>query len=316
MSALGVDVNHAAKLLQNDEIIGIPTETVYGLAGNALKPSVVAKIFEAKDRPKFDPLIVHIGRLSQVQDLVEPISQELKSLLKDQWPGPLTVLLPRKGIIPDLTVAGSNKVAIRMPNQKLTLELLGILDFPLAAPSANPFGYISPTTAEHVLDQLGDKVTYVLDGGPCQIGIESTIIEPIGKECTILRLGGLDLEVLKPYFDKIHLKLSQNSNPQAPGQLDKHYSPGKKLSLFTNKSEMPLNEKAIYILFDSPLKNIPLNQQLILSEGSDLGEAAANVFAYLRKADKMDGIEIFVQSVPECGLGLAINDRLRRAAAQ
>ena len=197
---IGTDINHAAELLQQGEIIGIPTETVYGLAGNALNPMVVAKIFEAKERPAFDPLIVHIGQINQLQLLAESVPDRVKSMLENLWPGPLTILLRKKNLIPDITVSGNEKVAIRMPRQKMTQDLLRKLDFPLAAPSANPFGYISPTLAEHVTAQLGDKIPYVLDGGACEVGLESTIVEPIGSVCNILRLGGMELDKIRPYF--------------------------------------------------------------------------------------------------------------------
>lgn len=316
MSAIGNDIDHAAKLLSEGEIVGIPTETVYGLAGNAFDSNAVAKIFAAKDRPAFDPLIVHIGHLSQIDLLAKEIPKSVKSMLEELWPGPLTVVLPRQSIIPDITVSGHEKVAIRMPSQTMALELLRNLDFPLAAPSANPFGYISPTKARHVIAQLGDRIPYVLDGGDCDVGIESTIIEPMGVDCNVLRLGGLELGKLAPYFNNFNRMLNKSSNPSAPGQLAKHYSPRKEISVFERKEEFPESNTATYILFDSYIEGIPEKNQLILSKKSDLNEAASNVFSFLRKADEMEGNEIFALKLPEVGLGPAINDRLYRAAAK
>lgn len=316
MSAIGIDIDHAVKLLREGEIVGIPTETVYGLAANALDSNAVAKIFAAKERPAFDPLIVHIGHLSQLDQVAKDVPDSVKSMLEELWPGPLTVVLPRQSIIPDITVSGHEKVAVRMPSQPLALELLRNLDFPLAAPSANPFGYISPTSAVHVTAQLGGRIPYVLDGGNCEVGIESTIIEPMGVDCNVLRLGGLELEKLTPYFNNFNRMLNKSSNPSAPGQLAKHYSPKKDITVFERKNQMPVSNNATYILFDSSIEGLPEKNQLMLSRKSDLNEAASNVFSFLRKADEMEGNKIFALKLPEVGLGLAINDRLHRAAAK
>ncbi|MES2733756.1 MAG: L-threonylcarbamoyladenylate synthase, partial [Bacteroidota bacterium] len=185
---IGTNISHAIDLLQQGEVVAIPTETVYGLAGNALNTKAVARIFSVKNRPTFDPLIIHTNSLEKVLQFVDEMPAQAKTLAQACWPGPLTLLLPRKDSIPDLVTSGLDTVAVRIPNHSLTLSLLEALEFPLAAPSANPFGYISPTTAEHVYNQLGKKIPYILDGGPCLVGIESTIVGFEDGEPTIYRL--------------------------------------------------------------------------------------------------------------------------------
>ena len=189
MAEIGKDIEKSAALLASGELVAIPTETVYGLAGNALDEKAVVQIFKSKNRPRFDPLIVHVAGIDQVYNYVESIPEELKALAEAFWPGPLTLLLTKKSIIPDLVTSGLGKVGVRVPNHALTLSLLERLDFPLAAPSANPFGYISPTSASHVQDHLGDKLAYILDGGHCEVGLESTIVGMEEGQVIIYRLG-------------------------------------------------------------------------------------------------------------------------------
>jgi L-threonylcarbamoyladenylate synthase len=188
LAQIGSDINYAIELLTRQELVGIPTETVYGLAGNAYNADAIAKIFKVKERPFFDPLIVHTSKVDRIKDFVKEIPDKAQELATKFWPGPLTLILNRKSIIPDLVTSGLNTVAVRIPNHAYTLKVLENLDFPVAAPSANPFGYVSPTKAEHVNEQLGDKIAYVLDGGDCKIGIESTIVSIDGDNATIFRL--------------------------------------------------------------------------------------------------------------------------------
>ena len=176
MAEIGQDILKAKEILIAGGLVAIPTETVYGLAGNALNENSVANIFRAKNRPSFDPLIVHVASILQAERFVEDIPSQARKLAETYWPGPLTILLKKRPIISDLVTSGLDTVAIRVPAQDLTRSLLASLDFPLAAPSANPFGYVSPTKAEHVNEQLGDNIDYILDGGDCQVGIESTIV--------------------------------------------------------------------------------------------------------------------------------------------
>ena len=229
MADKGIDLEKAKAILSRGELVAIPTETVYGLAANALNPDAVAKIFSVKNRPEFDPLIVHVPDLDSVDQYVDFIPLKARKLASLNWPGPLTMVLRKKSNIPDIVTAGMETVAIRCPDHILSRQLLKELPFPLAAPSANPFGYVSPTRAEHVNEQLGDKIQYILDGGPCSVGIESTIIGFEGDVPVVYRLGGLGLEKIESLIGNVELNLNSSSNPKAPGQLKSHYAPRKKI---------------------------------------------------------------------------------------
>jgi L-threonylcarbamoyladenylate synthase len=314
MAEIGTDIEKAASLLEQGELVAIPTETVYGLAGNALQNVSVLKIFETKNRPEFDPLIVHVSGISNAEKYVEEIPDQALALVREFWPGPLTLLLKKKTIIPDLVTSGLDTVGIRCPNHPLTQQLLKKLSFPLAAPSANPFGYVSPTTAQHVNDQLGDKINYILDGGPCDVGIESTIIGFEDDEPVVYRFGGLSLEQIQKVVGKISTRTHSTSNPKAPGQLKSHYAPGKKVIL--GKIEDLLQQYPAHcsgILTFQQDFNSPF--QIILSPSGKIEEAAQNLFSSLRSFDKMPVDVILAELVPDKGLGRAINDRLRRAAS-
>lgn len=317
MATIGTDIRKAKEILERGNLVAIPTETVYGLAGNALNTEAVLKIFKVKNRPHFDPLIVHVANLTQAQNLVEDIPAKALELTKKFWPGPLTLLLKRKTVIPDLVTSGLETVGIRCPNHPLTLSLLESLDFPLAAPSANPFGYISPTKAAHVNEQLGDQIEYILDGGDSNIGIESTILGFENGEPVVYRLGGLKLDALESVLGKIRIQLNISSNPLAPGQLKSHYAPRKKL-VIGNISELKkqFHTALIGVLsFKDLYADIPAENQLILSSTGSMEEAAKNLFSHLRELDKMNIDLIIAERVPETGLGKAINDRLTRAAS-
>ncbi|MBI3220189.1 MAG: threonylcarbamoyl-AMP synthase [Bacteroidetes bacterium] len=318
MAAIGSDLQKAIALLQSDELVGIPTETVYGLAGNALSTKAIAKIFEAKDRPFFDPLIVHVPDIEATYQYVTHIPEKALLLARNFWPGPLTLLLPKKPIIPDLATSGLDTVGIRCPQHPLTTQLLKLLPFPLAAPSANPFGYISPTNPQHVNQQLGNKINYILDGGECQVGLESTIIGFEQDQPIAYRLGGLSIEQLEETVGPIQIQLNTSSNPTAPGQLKSHYSPTKKL-VIGNLAELASKHSHQHIgilAFNREMPGIEINRQKILSPTSDLSEAAQHLFAYLRELDQLPVEVILAEEVPSVGLGRAINDRLKRASAQ
>lgn len=315
MAEIGKDTEKAKALLERGELVAIPTETVYGLAGNALNEKAVVKIFTVKNRPSFDPLIVHVPNLSSVTQFAENIPEKARQLAEQCWPGPLTLLLKKKQIIPDLVTSGLDEVAIRCPHHPLTLKLLDILDFPLAAPSANPFGYVSPTTPEHVNEQLGDKISYILDGGPCRIGIESTIAGFQQDTPVIFRLGGLSIEDIESKIGKVDVQINTASDPKAPGQLKSHYAPHKKLMIGNIEQFMNEHEGVNFGVL-SFQKDHHTSHQLILSPSGNLEEAAQNLFSYLRMLDKMPVEVVFTEFVPEQGLGKAINDRLRRAAAE
>jgi L-threonylcarbamoyladenylate synthase len=315
MTEIGVDIEKA-KLFLEDNVIGIPTETVYGLAANALSPKLVARIFAIKNRPTFDPLIVHSHSIEEIEKLVAHFPTQLLKLAKEFWPGPLTLLLPKKDIIPDIVTSGLLNVAVRIPFHTLTLQLLKKLEFPLAAPSANPFGYISPTTAQHVIDQLGDKIPYVLDGGNCKIGLESTIVGMEENKVVVHRLGGLSIQEIERIAGNVVIKIHQHSNPNAPGMLDSHYAPKKKLILGNKQELLSLHkiDSPFIINYKEKISDYPNNKQLVLSKLGNIEEAAANLFSFLRIADKSDSALIIAELVPEIGLGLAINDRLKRAS--
>jgi L-threonylcarbamoyladenylate synthase len=314
MAEIGKDIQYAASLLMQGELVAIPTETVYGLAGNALNTNSVLKIFEVKNRPQFDPLIVHVPNIEKAEEYVEEIPNVASVLAHKFWPGPLTLVLKKKAIIPDLVTSGLNTVGIRCPNHELTRKLLQQLPYPLAAPSANPFGYVSPTTPQHVNNQLGNKIHYILDGGVCEVGLESTIIGFEDNEPVVYRFGGLSLESIQRVIGKVKTRTHSTSNPNAPGQLLSHYAPGKKVIL--GKIEDLLQHYPAHcsgILTFQQNFNSPY--QFILSPAGNIEEAAKNLFAALRSFENMPVEVILTELVPDTGLGRAINDRLRRAAA-
>jgi L-threonylcarbamoyladenylate synthase len=317
MAEIGTDIEKAKALLMQGELVAIPTETVYGLAGNALNEKALLKIFTTKKRPHFDPLIVHVHSLEQANEYVDGLNASSIKLAIKFWPGPLTLLLPKKKDIPDLVTSGLDLVGIRYPNNSLTLELLKQLTFPLAAPSANPFGYVSPTTAQHVNDQLGDHIAYILDGGPCAIGVESTIVGFENEQPVIYRMGGLTQEEIEHEVGAVTVKLNASSNPKAPGQLVSHYAPSKRLILGDiNKSlKKHYSSKIGIISFQKSVDTVETKYQRILSKDGNMEEAARNLFSALRELDKLEIEIILAELVPDIGLGKAINDRMRRAAS-
>jgi len=318
MAEIGKDVAKAKAYLEKGELVGIPTETVYGLAGNALNSDAVAKIFSVKNRPSFDPLILHLYDLDRVAQFVKEIPPPLQCLAKRFWPGPLTLLLPKKDIVPDLVTSGLDTVAVRVPDHKLTLELLGALDFPLAAPSANPFGYISPTKASHVNDQLGEKIPYILDGGSCRVGLESTIVGMEGDQVTVFRLGGLDISKVENEVGKVQLMDHSSSNPKSPGMLKSHYAPKKPFVIGDlDQLIIEYGQKGAsfaVLAFRRHFSQVSDQWQIQLSKDGDLSEAAKNLFAAMRTLDSMNVSVILSELMPDVSLGKAINDRLKRAA--
>lgn len=312
MDKVGKNILLAAGFLKEGRLVAVPTETVYGLAANAFDKSAVAAIFEAKNRPQFDPLIIHTYSVDKAADYVLDFPFKLLQLAKAYWPGPLTLLLDKKEVIPDLVTSGLPKVAIRVPNHLLTLELLRNLPFPLAAPSANPFGYISPTKPEHVSSQLGNKVAYILDGGTCEVGIESTIVGMEGDTICIYRLGGLSTEDIEKIAGKVTIKLNLSGNPVAPGQMKSHYAPLKKLIIGEVERNLLLYKNVAVLSYGK--KEYPgANTEYNLSPKANLKEAAANLFTALRQLDDSDADVILCDLLPDMGLGRAINDRLKRA---
>lgn len=317
---IGDDIEQASICLAKGELVAIPTETVYGLAANAFNPEAVLKIFEAKNRPQFNPLIVHTDSLEKMRPFLHHIPDWAEELAKTYWPGPLTILLPRNEVIPDLVTAGLPRVAVRIPNHPLTLQLLSNLDFPLAAPSANPFGYISPTEASHVAEQLGDQVPYILDGGRSSIGIESTIIgaDEEGKP-TVFRLGGLSLESIRNTIGKISVRINPvEEQPQSSGMLKSHYAPKTRLIFGQIDVLLPeYGQKDPYLLtYNHIHPGYPAERQVVLSPTSNIREAAYRLFSALRELDRKGGELILAEPVPAKGIGRAINDRLKKAAGK
>ncbi|CAI8245310.1 MAG: Threonylcarbamoyl-AMP synthase [Flavobacteriia bacterium] len=310
------DLHIAAELLRSGQLVGIPTETVYGLAANGCDPKAVAGIFDLKDRPRFDPVILHFADPDRVEPYVKGNMAMAHSLFRAFSPGALTLLLPKTDKVSDIVTAGLPKVALRIPDHSMTLDLLRELPFPLAAPSANLFGRTSPTRPEHVTEQFGKELPLVLDGGACAVGIESTILDISEKKPLILRQGGISQEALEAHLGyAIESKLS-SSRPEAPGMIHSHYSPGCPVALM--KDDVFPNEGFQdgdrIIRFRSLLDGVPEKAQIILSTQGDVREAASRLFKALHDSGSTEPRVIWAECVPEKGVGRAINDRLRRAA--
>lgn len=315
MAVLSQNIKEAIRILSEGGLVAIPTETVYGLAGNALDVSAVLSIFEAKRRPSFDPLIIHSTQ-DKIFSWVKDVPEKAQRLAEACWSGPLTLVLPKADCIPFEVTSGLETVGVRVPDHPLTLALLQEIDFPLAAPSANPFGYISPTTAQHVQDQLGDAIPMILDGGSCEVGIESTIVGFESGEPCIYRLGGISVEAIEAIIGPVQVKVNMASNPRAPGQLKSHYAPQKPLLLKEQIDIEEDNPDTAYLLFSEPVSGVPEGRQFFLSDKGDLFVAAARLYAQLRALDQSQYKRIIAQLLPESGLGRAINDRLQRAAVR
>jgi L-threonylcarbamoyladenylate synthase len=314
---VGTDIEMAIRCLTNGELVAIPTETVYGLAANAFNPLAVTAIYKAKNRPQFNPLIIHTHSIEQMEKWGLVIPEKMKQLAAHFSPGPLTYVIPKTDSIPDIVTAGTDAVALRIPNHALTLELLRKIDFPLAAPSANPSGFVSPTSAWHVHEQLGNKVSYILNGGDCSVGVESTIISFLEKTPSILRYGGLAVETIENIIGPVVLpKDGFVDNPVAPGQLARHYATNHKLIVGDPLKYLNTYppERIGVIAFSSVYTEIPTHHQLVLSINGNLDEAAQQLFAAMRSIDTFDIDVIIAEKFPEEGLGRAINDRLKRAA--
>jgi L-threonylcarbamoyladenylate synthase len=307
-------IDEAARLIREGELVAFPTETVYGLGGDATNERAVAKIFEAKGRPQFNPLISHVldageaCRLVQWNDVADKLAARF-------WPGPLTLVLPRAKNSPIalLATAGLDTVAIRAPAHPMAQALIRGAGRPIAAPSANRSGAVSPTRAEHVAESLGSRVKLILDGGPCEVGVESTVLDLTTATPTLLRPGGATREAIEEVIGPValsHAVPSGNAAHKSPGQLASHYAPARPVRL--NATSVTADEG---LLAFGPRPPAGANQVLNLSVSGDLTEAAANLFAHLRALDQPASARIAVMPIPQTGLGLAINDRLRRAAA-
>ena len=314
---ISTNLKQAVALLNQNQIIGFPTETVYGLAGNAFSEVVIKKIYEVKKRPSFNPLIVHIKSFDVIDTVATEIPEKAQVLAHAFWPGPLTLLLKKQPTISNLVTANLDTVAVRIPNHPVALELLHQLDFPLVAPSANPFTRISPTKAEHVAQYFENEIDLVLEGGTCRAGIESTIVGFESNKVIVYRLGALSLEAIEKVVGPVTIINKNNKNPKAPGMILKHYSPKTEFILTRNlQSELDWfqDKKVGLLLFNTIQPNFELKNQFILSKSNNLNEAAANLYEALHELDKLNLDLIIAERFPEFGLGITINDRLERAS--
>jgi len=310
------NIELARDILMQDGIVAIPTETVYGLAGNAFSETAVKQIFGLKKRPFFNPLILHIKSMESLHSVVKEIPETALKLASRFWPGALTLVLKKQAHISDLVTSGMDTVAVRVPNHPAALELLAQLDFPLAAPSANPFGSISPTSAQHVHHYFKETLSIILDGGVCEKGIESTIIGFENDEPILYRHGAISIEEIEKVVGKIKIVTENSENPKAPGMLSRHYAPNTETHLVTNISESIKSyksKKVGVLLFkeNSQLQNCLFQE--VLSNTGDFEEAARNVYAALHKLDQSDMDIILIEKLPDIGIGKSINDRLIRA---
>ncbi|GAA4003137.1 L-threonylcarbamoyladenylate synthase [Hymenobacter fastidiosus] len=319
MTSISKDLAQAVRLLQADELVAIPTETVYGLAGNIFSPPAIARIFALKQRPLFNPLIVHIPSIRQLAELARYVPEKARWLAEAFWPGPLTLVLKKQPTVPDLITAGKDTVAVRVPNHPLVLALLAQVGFPLAAPSANPFGRISPTTAAHVEEYFGAALPMVLDGGDCERGIESTIVGFEGDEPVVYRLGSLAVEEIERVVGPVAIKNKKEAAPDAPGMLSRHYAPATPTYLAADPGAFIArfaDKKIGLLLFSKKVVGPFVDHQIVLSETGDLKEAASGLYGALHTLDKLGLDMIVAERMPDMGLGKSINDRLERATKQ
>ncbi len=329
--SLKESVRRAVDLLEAGQVVALPTETVYGLAGDALNQDAVARIFEAKERPHFDPLIVHVEgkrEIAGVADIPDAIAKDVSRLTEEFWPGPLTLILPKKKVVPDLVTSGGDTVAVRCSSHPVFRKVMRSLQKPLAAPSANRFGSISPTSAAAVLKELGGRIPLIVDGGACACGLESTIVEITPGDpkphLRILRSGAITVEELKLYgkIDK-STAVPEGSSPGAPGQLESHYAPRTPLRLLQSAESFVPEPGKTYALLsyrgreeDGYLALTDFVRVAVLSPGSGkLPEAAVRFFFLLRELDEAGVDEIIAEPLPSHGLGVAMMERLRRASA-
>ena len=315
------NIKKASLIIKSGGLVAFPTETVYGLGADVFNPGAVVKIFKVKNRPFFDPLIVHISDFADLKKIVKKLPFKAKKLIDKFWPGPLTIVVEKKESVPGIVTAGLKTVAVRMPDNKIALKLIKYSETPIAAPSANPFGYISPTTAKQVEEMIGDKIDMILDGGKCKIGVESTIIYFENDETFVLRPGGLPLEEIESVIGKVKM-INKTSKRLSPGLLKRHYAPKVKLVIKKIEEMKKMdysNYRRVGFLF---FKEIPDFVKClrdcevfikVLSTRGELEEAASNLFEYLYDFDKLKVDIIIAEPVPEKGLGIAIMNRFKKA---
>jgi len=319
LGCLRKEIAQGAERLRQGGVVAFPTETVYGLGADALNPDAVKQIFSLKGRPHFNPLIAHVASRDQVETLVTLIPNAAEILMERFWPGPLTLVFPKKPHVPDITTGGNPTVAVRMPRHPVALELLRQAGTPVAAPSANAFGKTSPTTAAHVREQLGPGDYSLIDGGGCRVGVESTVVSLTGAVPVLLRPGGITREMIESVAGPIEV-LSGNDHPvlknaplESPGLLASHYAPETPLYIKENLTARN-DDPRIGILLAAPDSHVSAGPVVILSETGSLEEAGAHLYAALRKLDRMGLKEIWAPRFPDIGVGHALNDRLSKAA--
>jgi len=304
-----------AAIIKSGELVAFPTETVYGLGADGLNPIAVAKIFEVKRRPSFNPLILHIAKKSDLAKFTYYKDTRIDKLIDSFWPGPLTLVLPKKNIVPDIVTSGNETVAIRMPNHKVALDLIKQSGVPIAAPSANKFGNLSPTDATHVYKSLGESIELIIDGGKCNVGLESTIIEVRDKEIILLRPGGLSKEEIENSVGKIKIRRILKAKPNSPGQLPYHYSPSVPLYFLNSTSANKFRSSNVGVIYFKKVNaNYSFSNFKVLSPKGDLRVAAANLFKFLHEFENKKVDVILVEPIKEKGLGLAIMDRLKKGS--
>lgn len=310
------DIALAAETLRTGKLCAIATETVYGLGANALDERAVARVFAAKNRPHFDPLIVHVISDDWLMRLVTEVPPAARQLAAAFWPGPLTLVLPKTDLVPDLVTSGLPCVAIRMPAHPQARELLRLVNLPIAAPSANPFGQLSPTTAQHVADSLGDKIDLILDGGPASVGVESTVVNATTEDVEILRHGGITQEQIEAVLGRpVRSRLSHVGAAPSPGMLLQHYAPTTPLLVMSDWRSLPIDrQRTGLMLLQAEESAADFGAVEILTADGDLTTAAARFFAALRRLDEHQLDQLIAEPFPETGLGRALNDRLTRAA--
>ncbi|MFO0919750.1 MAG: L-threonylcarbamoyladenylate synthase [Planctomycetaceae bacterium] len=307
----------AVAVLKAGGVVALPTETVYGLGASTFDPQAVSRIFAAKQRPLFDPLIVHIAAQDWLPQVAADFPDQARKLAEKFWPGPLTIVLPKNPAVPDLVTSGLPTVGVRVPDHPVMQKVLQEFGKPIAAPSANLFGRLSPTTVEHVLEQLGDRIELVLDGGPCRVGVESTIVQFAGENGRILRPGGISQEELEAVIGPLTTTVKELSpaEPLAPGRLPCHYAPRTPIQI-TKKIPMsatPGEPRGVLLWHPRAVQGYAAVE--ILSYNSNLAEAALNFFPALHRLDAAGLSQILAEPFPEHGLGRTLNDRLHRASA-
>ena len=331
LSTSAHDLERAARALRTGLLVAIPTETVYGLGANAWDTRALARVFEAKNRPSFDPLIVHVAEPEDASELADLSVPYAKELMEHFWPGPLTLVLPKRDRVPDLVTSGLSTVAVRCPANTVAREIIRRSGVPVAAPSANPFGYLSPTQAGHVVAQLGSSIDFIVDGGRCIVGVESTVLDLSSDPPLILRPGGLPLELIAGVVPGVQVFDRATTSPRAPGQLPSHYAPSRPLYLVPAGNLVAARKEAGGSRVSGPrIAALCFGRDsaaqarasryfalvIDLSSDSDPVEAAAVLFEYLHQLDQAAWDEIWAERLPDEGIGRAVNDRLFKASVK